>query len=119
MGRLVFLDTNAFRYFGIAFRDVELADYLRDKILISPLSAFEVFAQLADESDGDKVLSQIRATRNWTNRQRTGLLPWPDDMLNQLWLQRPATDDEFRKRMEEAFNGCLAANRFPHSRKKP
>jgi cysteinyl-tRNA synthetase len=110
MGRLVFLDTNAFRYFGIAFRDVGLSDCLRDNILVSPLSAFEVFAQLADETDGDKVLGQFRAIRNWTNPQRTGLLPWPDDMLNQLWFQRPTKDDEFRKRMEEQFNDCLAAD---------
>ena len=36
-----YLDTNASRYFGYAFENTTLADDLRDKILISPLSAFE------------------------------------------------------------------------------
>ena len=46
----VFFDTNAFRYFGIAFESVTIAAELRDKILISPLSAFEVFAQTASRN---------------------------------------------------------------------
>jgi len=57
----IYLDTNAFRYFGYAFENVALAKDLRDKILISPLSAFEVFAQMADERDGDSVLRQVHA----------------------------------------------------------
>ena len=60
----VYLDTNAFRYFGHAFPNVTLAEELRDRILTSPLSAFEVFAQLADERDGDKVLNYIHPVRN-------------------------------------------------------
>jgi hypothetical protein len=31
-------------------------------------------------------------------------------MLNQLWLQQPSKDDEFRKQMEYAFNVCIAAD---------
>ena len=45
----IFFDTNAFRYFGVAFEKSSLAEVLQNKILISPLSAFEVFAQLSDE----------------------------------------------------------------------
>jgi hypothetical protein len=57
----VYLDTNAFRYFGNAFEKTQLATDIRDKILISPLSAFEVFAQLGDEDEtkADLVLRQI------------------------------------------------------------
>jgi hypothetical protein len=44
MPEYAYLDTNAFRYFGTAFESTTLADELRDKILISPLSAFEIFA---------------------------------------------------------------------------
>jgi hypothetical protein len=89
--RRIYLDTNAFRYFGIAFEKVPLAADLRDKILISPLSAFEVFAQLGDddEAEADRVLRQIQAVRNWTNPQNSRLLPWPDDMLHYFGFRSP------------------------------
>lgn len=54
----VYLDTNAFRYFGVAFANAKLDEGLADRILISPLSAFEVMAQLAGE-DADVVLQQV------------------------------------------------------------
>jgi hypothetical protein len=110
MTQYVYLDTNAFRYFGIAFRNVPLAEELRNRILISPLSAFEIFGQLADENDGSNVLSQIQAVRNWTNRHHCGLLPWPTEMLHQLWFQRPIQDNEFTKQMEVSLNICLTAD---------
>jgi hypothetical protein len=108
--RYFYLDTNAFRYFGHAFENVALAEDLRDKILISPLSAFEVFAQLADEHDGDSVLRQVHAIRNWTNTEHSGLLPWPDDWLYQVWFHEARPDDGFTKRMQDAFNMCLVAD---------
>jgi hypothetical protein len=106
MPERVYLDTNAFRYFGVAFETATLPADLTAKILISPLSAFEVFAQLA-EDDGDKVLRQIHAVRNWTNPQHSGLLPWPDDMLHQLWFGTPSVDDGFTRKMQDSFNACL------------
>jgi len=112
----VFFDTNAFRYFGIAFENVSLAAELQEKILISPLSAFEVFAQLSDEDEtkADAVLRQIRAIRNWTNPKHAVLLPWPDDMIRSLWSQKDVQDEDFRKRMEDSFNVCLKADSLAH-----
>lgn len=110
MSQHIYLDTNVFRFFGIAFQDATLAEDLREKILISPLSAFEVFAQLANEDEGEAVLRQIHAIRNWTNPHHCGLLPWPDDMLYQIWFQKPLQDEEFTKRMTSSFNACLAAS---------
>src|SRR5882724_154990 len=106
----IYLDTNAFRYFGYAFENVALAKDLRDKILISPLSAFEVFAQMADERDGDSVLRQVHAIRNWTNTEHSGLLPWPDDWLYQVWFDEARPDDGFTTQMQNAFNMCLRAD---------
>ncbi len=103
--RHFYLDTNAFRYFGMAFAEHGLANDLRERMLISPLSAFEVLAQLARE-DWDDVLRQINAIRNWTN-PRCGLLPWPDAVLYQVWHGKPKPDDDFVKRMEFAFNWCM------------
>ena len=105
----IFLDTNAFRYFGIAFGTASLAKELQDKTLISPLSAFEVFAQLSDEdpSKADAVLRQIQAIRNWTNPKHAVLLPWPDDMIRSLWSQKVVQDEDFTKRMESSFHVIL------------
>src|SRR5712692_4230619 len=108
----LYLDTNAFRYFGNAFEKTQLATDIRDKILISPLSAFEVFAQLGDEDEtkADLVLRQIHALRNWTDPKHAVLLPWPDTMLQMLWSQKPVQDDDFRERMQQSFNVILTAD---------
>jgi hypothetical protein len=110
MPQRAYLDTNAFRYFGAAFEKATLPEDLRDRLLISPLSAFEAFAQIADEDQGEAVLRQIHAIRNWTNPKRSGLLPWPDEWLHQIWFQTPNPDDTFRKQMEYSFNLCLASD---------
>lgn len=108
----IFFDTNAFRYVGIAFESVLLAQELQDKILISPLSAFEVFAQLSDEDapKAEAVLKQIHAIRNWTNPKHAVLLPWPDDMIQSLWSQKVVQDEDFRKRMEGSFHVILSTD---------
>jgi hypothetical protein len=110
-----YLDTNAFRYFGMAFAEHSLASDLRERMLISPLNAFEVLAQLAREDWGD-VLRQINAIQNWTN-PRCGLLPWPDGVFYQVWHGKPKPDDDFVKRMEFAFNWCMEVH-SPASLKK-
>lgn len=110
MHRHFYLDTNAFRYFGHAFAQHTLADDLKDRMLISPLSAFEVFAQLAREDCGDDVLRQVRAIRNWTNPAHSLLLPWPDTWLYGVWFQKQKPDDEFTRKMADAFNLCLTAD---------
>ena len=108
----VYLDTNAFRYFGMAFEKKILPIEIRDKILISPLSAYEVFAQLADhdQNEADLVLRQIHSLPNWTNPQHSGLLPWPDDALLAFLTQTPVLDNDFAKRMQDSFNVILWAD---------
>ena len=96
MPERIYLDTNAFRHFGVAFEKAPLASSLADRILISPLSAFEALAQLAEE-DGDVVLGQIHAIRHWINPQHSGLSPWPDDMICQLWLNSCLPTTALRK----------------------
>ncbi len=106
----VYLDTNAFRYFGCAFANEELANDLRKKMLISPLSAFEVLAQLAREDCSAEVLQQIKAVRNWSDPSHSGLLPWPNTWLHQVWHRQVKPDDGFTKKMENAFNWCMTAD---------
>ena len=92
---------------GTAFEKDTLPSELRERIMISPLTVFEVLSQLTI-ANADEVLRQVHAVHNWTNPERTRLLPWPDDMLFSIWFQKPAPDDGFTKRMEKAFNpGCV------------
>jgi hypothetical protein len=103
----IYFDTVAFREIGKAFTKTQLAKGLTDKILISPITLYEVWSQLTIRN-AQQVLQQFHAVRNWTNPDRTGLLPWPDDTLSQIWFEKPNPDDEFTKRIERAFNVCLA-----------
>jgi hypothetical protein len=105
----IYFDTNVFRAVSAAFEKNSLPDELKERVLISPLTAFEVLSQLTVKNAGE-VLRQIQAVPNWTDPKRTGLLPWPDDMLSQLWFQKPTKDDRFTERMQKAFNVCLAAS---------
>jgi hypothetical protein len=103
----IYFDTVAFREIGNAFNKTQLAKGLRDKILISPITLYEVWSQLTIQN-AQQVLQQFHAVRNWTSPERTGLLAWPDGMLFQIWFEKPNPDDEFTKRIEKAFNVCLA-----------
>jgi hypothetical protein len=102
-----YFDTVAFRKISDAFEKTSLAADLRERIVISPLTAFEILSQLTI-NNADEILRQIHAVLNWSN-QKTGLLSWPDDALFNIWFQKPMPDDGFTKRMEKAFNICLAA----------
>jgi hypothetical protein len=106
MAERVYLDTNAFRYFGEAFKTETLPFDLRERILMSPLSAFEVMKQLAD-AYGDVVLQQIQCIRNWTNSQHAGLLPPSQDVMHSIWFQKPVQDNGTTKRMQDSINVVL------------
>ena len=103
----VYFDTVAFREIGKAFTKAQLAKSLTDNILISPITLYEVWSQLTIQN-AQQILQQFHAVRNWANPERTGLLPWPDDMLFQIWFEKPNPDDEFTRRIERALNVCLA-----------
>jgi hypothetical protein len=108
MPERIYFDTVAFREVGKAFEKSTLPPELRDRILISPLTVFEVWSQLTI-AKADEVLQQVHATLNWTNPKHTGVLPWPDDALFGIWFKKAPPDDGFTERMQKAFNTCLAA----------
>jgi hypothetical protein len=107
MPEKVYLDTCAFRYFGIAFSNVGLQPELRDRIVLSPLSTFEVFGQLA-RKEGDSVLQQVHAILNWTNPKHSEMLPMPGDLLRVLWFGKAPADDgdaqDWQNRFYELLN---------------
>jgi hypothetical protein len=108
MTKRIYFDTVAFREIGKAFADKKLATDLTDRIVVSPITAFEVLSQLSI-TNADEVLRQIHAVHNWCVTEGTGLLAWPDDALYGLWFGKVKADDGFTKRMQKAFNVCLAS----------
>ena len=108
MPKKVYFDTVSFREIGKALENAALPDDLRENLVVSPLSAFEILSQLTI-TKADEVLRQIQATHNWINPKRAALLPWPDDVLANVGFGKPMKDDDFTPRMEKAFNVCLNA----------
>jgi hypothetical protein len=104
----VYFDTVSFRVIGKALENAVLPDDIRDKVLVSPLSAFEVLSQLTI-GKADEVLHQIQAIHNWINPKKAGLLPWSDDALTQIGFGKTMREDDFTQGMEKAFNACLNA----------
>lgn len=109
MPERLYLDTVAFRQFGKAFATTELPDDLKNRMLISPITVFEVLSQFT-VTDGDAVLHEFQGVLNWTNRKNAGLIAWPDDALYGIWYKKNAPQDDFKSRMEKALNTCLAAD---------
>src|SRR6516164_3443516 len=103
----IYFDTVSFRLIGDSFQTQTLPQELRDRILISPLTLYEIWSQLTI-GDGESMLKRVQSLANWTN-PKTGLLPWPDDAVYAVWHKRIAPEDGFTKRMETACNLCLAA----------
>ena len=53
---------------------------IRDRLVVSPITAFEVLSQLSI-TNADEVLRQIHAVHNWCAVEGAGLLAWPDEAL--------------------------------------
>jgi hypothetical protein len=104
----VYFDTVAFREIGRAVGKAPLSADLREHLLVSPLTAFEVLSQLSI-TKGDEILREIQAIHNWINPRKAGLLPWPDDVLAHVGFGQPLKEDDFTQHMQHAFNVCLAA----------
>lgn len=108
MADKIYFDTVSFRHIGTALQNTALPDDLRNCIVVSPISAFEVLSQLTI-AKADEVLQQIQAIHNWVNPKNAALLPWPDDALANIGFGEPMKDDDFTPKMEKAFNVCLSA----------
>lgn len=104
----VYFDTVAFREIGRSLGEAALSAGLREHLLVSPLSAFEVLSQLSIVK-GDEILREIQGIHNWINPQNAGMLPWPDDVLAHVGFGLPLKQDDFTQHMQHAFNVCLAA----------
>jgi hypothetical protein len=109
MTKGIYFDTVAFREIGRAFDKTKLPAEISSRVVVSPITAFEVLSQLS-LTNADEVLRQIHGVRNWCVPEGTGLLAWPGDALFGLWFGKAAPDDGFTGRMQKAFNVCLATD---------
>jgi hypothetical protein len=103
----IYTDTNTLRYFGIAFRDIELDEDLRDHLIMSPMSILELLAQLA-AGDAVEAFAAIQAIRRVHNPKYVAILPWSDDGLRTLFGLEP-NPGPFMESIGNAVNNCLVA----------
>jgi hypothetical protein len=109
MAEKVYLDTCTFRYFGVAFANVGLEPEFRDRIVLSPLSTFEIFGQLASKVGGT-VLQQVHAVLNWTNPKHSEMLPMPGYLLRALWFGKAPADDGDAQDWQSRFYELLSTD---------
>jgi hypothetical protein len=108
MPQAAFFDTAPIHYIGTALQNTALSLEAREKIVVSPLSAFEVLSHLC-VTRSDEVLREIQAMHKWIDPRGAGLLPWPDDAVATIGFGKRVIDDAFTQRMQTAFNVCLNA----------
>lgn len=107
MPGLVYFDTDAFHRIGQTFAKQGLAEELRDRILLSPITFLEVLSHLT-LSNRDEIMTHIQAVHNWMNPKHAGLLSWPDVAIARIGFNKTLEDD-FIDRVERTINQCLGA----------
>lgn len=108
MPRLVYFDTDAFHRIGQTFAKQGLAEELRERILLSPITFLEALSHLTLDSR-DEILIHIQAVHNWLNPKRAGLLPWPDVAIARIGFNK-ILEDDFIDRAEKTINHCLSTD---------
>jgi len=79
----VYFDTDVFHRIGKVFANQGLADDLRERILVSPLTLLEALSHLTLKSNA-AILADIQAIHNWVNPSHAGLLSWPSDAIAKI-----------------------------------
>lgn len=102
----IYFDTDAFRHLGHAYSQVNLAPELKEHILLDPLTAVEVLAQLCTP-EADIILNQIKAMRNWVNTEHAGILPWSTDVLSEVGFGIVPDYSDITDRIGNALNRCF------------
>jgi hypothetical protein len=92
---------------GIAFAEAGLPEGLRRQIVLSPITILEVLTHLT-LSNGDSILQQIRAIRNWVHPEGTKMLPWTNAALA-VAMGLPLPPDTHFEALANASQICLNA----------
>lgn len=99
----MYFDTDAFHHFAAAFKNRSLADKLRGKFVLSPITMLEVFTHIVEES----ICEQLQGLPNWMEKDDVHLLSWPEDAILDVVFGIPPTADPFLGTVQAVLNECL------------
>jgi hypothetical protein len=105
----VYFDTDVFHRVGQAVENHPLAADLRERILVSPITALEALSHLTLKKS-DEILRHIHAMHNWVNPAHAGLLPWPSVAIANLAFGKQLEDEESMVNVEAGINVCLSTD---------
>jgi hypothetical protein len=108
MSPKVYFDTDCFHHFAKTFENRPLAEDLRGKILLSPVTMIETLAHLSREW-GDQVLRQIQGMRNWLNPSHIPVLPFMDEAISMIGFGARLTEDGYTQHLQNDINVCSVA----------
>ncbi len=109
MQTFAYFDTDVFHRIGQTFATQGLANDLRDRVLLSPITVLEALSHLTLKKNED-VLAHIHAIHNWVNPKHAGLLPWPDVFIARIGYGLELKQDDFMDRLEKTINLCLSTD---------
>ena len=108
MPAAVYFDSDVFHRIAQIFHEKGLSADLRNRIVLSPITALEVLSTLTLQR-ADEMLQQIHSLRNWLNREHVGILPWPGTAIALYGFGVPYDDGNFTERLARSLNVCLEA----------
>jgi len=104
----IYFDVDAFRFLGEAFAVQGLPQELRNRIVLDPLTAIEVLAQLCTP-EAEVILAQIKAVPNWIDTEHAPILPWMDDVIAQTGFDVVPNYSDITDRVGNALERCFHA----------
>jgi hypothetical protein len=105
----VYFDTDVFHRVGQVVENSPLSPDLRERILVSPITALEALSHLSLRKN-DEILRHIHALHNWVNPEHTGLLPWPSVAIANLGFGKKLEEEESVVNVETGINICLSTD---------
>jgi hypothetical protein len=104
----LYFDTNVLRYFSQAFAKVELAQEIRDNVVVSPISLLELLSQLCNSS-ASQAFGAVQALRNWLPDQ-VPLLDLPPVFVRVNTIGDDERGNVAFEKITNALNWSLNAN---------
>ena len=102
MPAAVYFDSDVFHRIAQIFHEKGLSADMRNRIVLSPITALEVLSTLTLQR-ADEMLQQIHSLRNWLNREHVGILPWPGTAIALYGFGVPYDDGNFTERLARSL----------------
>jgi len=105
---MIYTDTNVLRYFGTAFASSSVPADIQVELLLAPLALMELLSQLGTPGAAE-ACAAIHALPHVHNPERTGLLPWSDDLFRIAVFNLPPGEDTITPALNNAVVNVLNA----------